>query len=69
MLRARRREDAIVLFIRAHIAQKHTPPSRRELAEGTGYKSISALQDRLHRLEREGRIRWNRKIARGVTLP
>jgi len=44
------------------------PPTRREVADAMGFKSANAAEEHLQALERKGRIRLHRGIARGLEI-
>ena len=55
-------------FIRDTIADRHTPPTRAEIAEALGFASANAAQAHLRTLERKGFIELNARLSRGIRL-
>ena len=55
-------------FIRDTIADRHTPPTRAEIAQALGFASANAAQAHLRTLERKGFIELNARLSRGIRL-
>lgn len=55
-------------FIRDTIADRHTPPTRAEIADALGFASANAAQAHLRTLERKGFIELNARLSRGIRL-
>jgi repressor LexA len=66
--RSRERRDNILNFIRDFIDEHDFGPTIREIVEGCQISSTSVADYNLDALEREGYIRRNKEIARGIEL-
>jgi len=62
------RQQRILSFIRQYTAEKHYPPTIREIGQAVGISSTSVVNYNLNILEREGYILRNRDISRGIRL-
>ncbi|MDH7490457.1 MAG: transcriptional repressor LexA [Anaerolineae bacterium] len=62
------RQQRILEFIRQYTAEKHYPPTIREIGQAVGISSTSVVNYNLNILEREGYILRNRDISRGIRL-
>ena len=62
------RDVAIIMFIRAHIAESGYPPSVREIGDAVGLTSTSSVHARLQKLEKAGVIVRADKRSRAITL-
>lgn len=60
--------QACLDWIEAYVAQQQTTPSYRQIAEGLGYRAISAVQYHLDRLEDAGWITRDPGLARSIRL-
>ncbi|MFQ4138167.1 transcriptional repressor LexA [Nodosilinea sp. PGN35] len=60
--------QACLDWIEAYVAQHQTTPSYRQIMQGMGYKSISAVQHHLDRLEEAGFIARDPGLARTIRL-
>lgn len=56
----------ILEFVREYDRKYHRSPTRREIADGTGVRSTSQVNQFLEALEQDGQIEWTRKISRGI---
>lgn len=62
------KQRRVYAFIRDTIAERHTPPTRAEIAEALGFASANAAQAHLRTLERKGFIELNARLSRGIRL-
>jgi repressor LexA len=62
------RQRAILKFIREFVERKSYPPSVRDIQEACGISSTSVVDYNLRLLEREGHIRRDREVSRGIEL-
>lgn len=62
------RQQRILEFIRRYTAERHYPPTIREIGQAVGISSTSVVNYNLNILEREGYIVRNRDISRGIRL-
>lgn len=62
------RQQQIVDLIRSHIADTGYPPTRAEIAQALGFRSVNAAEDHLKALERRGAIELQRGASRGIRL-
>lgn len=62
------REQVILGFVSDYIAGNGLPPTLREIAAGCGLASTNSVRYWLERLERNGQIRRNRVISRGIVV-
>ncbi len=62
------RQLAIINFIREHQAERHFPPTVREIGNAVGISSTSVVDYHLKAIERAGRIRRTADISRGIEL-
>ncbi len=58
----------VLEFIKRFIADLEYPPTRKEIADGLGFKSCNAAEEHLQALDRKGAIRLHRGIARGLRV-
>lgn len=58
----------VLEFIKFYISQNAYPPTRREICEGVGLKSLSTVNFHLVSLEREGVIEVKDHTARAITI-
>lgn len=63
------RQAEILDFIREHIEIEGVPPTRAEIADALGFRSVNAAVDHLKALERKGAIELVRGSSRGIRLP
>lgn len=66
----RRTEDdrLAVEYIQSSVADRGYPPSRREMAEVLGFKSVSGADSVLNRMVREGIIEIDPHVPRGIRV-
>lgn len=62
------RQRRILNFIRGFISQRGYPPTIRDIAEGCHISSTSVVDYNLSILEREGYIRCDQRVSRGIGL-
>lgn len=62
------RREAILTFIEKFIDEHGYPPTIREIGAGVGISSTSLVQRYLLALERDGLIKRQPAIARGIRL-
>jgi repressor LexA len=62
------RQALILDIIKEHIEESGFPPTRAELAEILGFKSVNAAEDHLRALERKGYIEILPGASRGIRL-
>jgi repressor LexA len=62
------RQALILEIIKEHIEDSGFPPTRAELAEILGFKSVNAAEDHLRALERKGYIEILPGASRGIRL-
>ena len=62
------KQKSIIGFIRQFVEDKGYPPSIRDIVVGCGISSTSVANYNLNILEREGYIRRQRDISRGIEL-
>jgi repressor LexA len=62
------RQQNILKYIEAYVEERGYPPSIREIGDRVGISSTSVVDYNLKVLEREGRIRRDREVSRGLEL-
>jgi repressor LexA len=62
------RQKNILKYIEAYVDERGYPPSIREIGDRVGMSSTSVVDYNLKVLEREGRIRRDREVSRGLEL-
>ena len=62
------RQSRIIDFLREFIEEKSYPPSIRDIQSGCNISSTSVVEYNLRILEREGHIRRDREVSRGIEL-
>lgn len=62
------RQENILKYIEAYVDERGYPPSIREIGDRVGISSTSVVDYNLKVLEREGRIRRDREVSRGLEL-
>ena len=62
------RQALILEIIKEHIVDSGFPPTRAELAEILGFKSVNAAEDHLRALERKAYIEIHPGASRGIRL-
>ena len=62
------RQQQIIDFIRHFLVEKGYPPSIRDILSGCGISSTSVVTYNLRILEREGYIRRQPEVSRGIEL-
>ena len=62
------RQRRILTFVERYTAEHSYPPSIREIGQAVGISSTSVVDYNLRALEREGMIRRDREVSRGLGL-
>src|SRR5438046_8296806 len=62
------RQKNILKYIEEYVDERGYPPSIREIGDKVGISSTSVVDYNLRVLEREGRIRRDREVSRGLEL-
>ena len=62
------RQKNILKYIEDYVEERGYPPSIREIGDKVGISSTSVVDYNLRVLEREGRIRRDREVSRGLEL-
>ena len=62
------RQKNILKYIEAYVDERGYPPSIREIGDQVGISSTSVVDYNLKVLEKEGRIRRDREVSRGLEL-
>ncbi|NIM29525.1 MAG: transcriptional repressor LexA [Gammaproteobacteria bacterium] len=62
------RQSQVLLFIQAFMEQEGFPPTRAEIAEGLGFRSVNAAEDHLKALVRKEAIEILPGTSRGIRL-
>ena len=62
------RQKNILKYIEDYVDERGYPPSIREIGDRVGISSTSVVDYNLKVLEREGRIRRDREVSRGLEL-
>jgi repressor LexA len=62
------RQKNILKYIEAHVDERGYPPSIREIGDRVGISSTSVVDYNLRVLERDGYIRRDREVSRGLEL-
>jgi repressor LexA len=63
------RQQRMLSFIRQHVSEHGRPPTVREIGLAVGISSTSVVDYNLRQLEREGHLRRERELSRGIALP
>ena len=63
------KQQKIINFIRRFLADRHYPPTIRDIVSGCGLSSTSVANYNLKILEREGYIRRHPEVSRGIIVP
>lgn len=62
------RQTEILALIRRHMQRHGLPPTRQEIAEALGFRSINAAEEHLRALARKGAIELVKGRSRGIRL-
>lgn len=62
------RQTQILQMIRAFVAERGYPPTRNEIAQALGFRSVNAAVDHLKALSRKGVIELLPRASRGIRL-
>ena len=62
------RQRNILKYIQEHVEERGYPPSIREIGDRVGISSTSVVDYNLRALERDGLIRRDREVSRGLEL-
>ncbi|RTZ58454.1 MAG: hypothetical protein DSZ33_05865 [Gammaproteobacteria bacterium] len=68
MTRLTPRQQEILTLIQQHIERCGAPPSRHEIAEAMGFRSVTAAKDHLLALQKKGYIEISPGKSRGIRL-
>lgn len=63
------RQRRMLAFIREYMTQHGRPPTVREIGLAAGISSTSVVDYNLRILERDGHLRRERELSRGIELP
>ena len=63
------RQQRMLRFIRAYLSDHGRPPTVREIGNAVGISSTSVVDYNLRVLERDGQLRRERELSRGIELP
>src|ERR1043165_7909426 len=62
------RQKNILKYIQSYVEERGYPPSIREIGDRVGISSTSVVDYNLRVLERDGYIRRDREVSRGIEL-
>src|SRR5712671_5533709 len=62
------RQKNILKYVEEYVDERGYPPSIREIGDRVGISSTSVVDYNLKVLEREGKIRRDREVSRGLEL-
>ena len=62
------RQNQVLNLIREHIATLGIPPTRLEIAQALGFRSVNAAKDHLEALARKGAIELSSNTSRGIRV-
>ena len=68
MRKLSQRQEAILAFINEYVEEHGYPPSIREIGAAAGISSTSVVDYNLRVLERDGYLRRDREVSRGLGL-
>lgn len=68
MLPLTARQNQVLLFIREFMRKQGFPPTRAEIAQGLGFRSVNAAEDHLKALVRKEAIEMLAGTSRGIRL-
>ena len=68
MLPLTARQNQVLLFIKEFMEGEGFPPTRAEIAEGLGFRSVNAAEDHLKALARKEAIEILPGTSRGIRL-
>ena len=63
------RQQGMLQFIRNYILEHARPPTVREIGNAVGISSTSVVDYNLRILERDGHLKRERELSRGIELP
>ncbi len=63
------RQREILSFVKAFLEERGYPPTRQEIAEAFGFRSVNAAEQHLRALEAKGAITIAAGVSRGISLP
>jgi len=63
------RQQRMLQFIRDYMGERSRPPTVREIGQAVGISSTSVVDYNLRSLERDGYLRRDRELSRGINLP
>jgi SOS-response transcriptional repressor LexA len=62
------KQELVLGFIKAHIAEKGYPPTLREMCRIFRWSSVRAATCHLRALAKKGYIRYDPRISRGIAI-
>jgi len=62
------KQQAVLDFIREHLAEKGFPPTRDEISTHFGWTSWNAAQVHVQAIKRKGYIKVARGVSRGIRI-
>jgi len=69
MRRLSSKQEKILSYLKEFVSEKGYPPSIREIGKACGISSTSVVKYNLNILQREGFIRRDPEVSRGIDLP
>lgn len=63
------RQQRMLQFIREYMGARGRPPTVREIGQAVGISSTSVVDYNLRSLERDGHLKRERELSRGIDLP
>ena len=69
MKRLSSKQQNILVYLREFVTEKGYPPSIREIGKACGISSTSVVKYNLNILQREGHIRRDPDVSRGIDVP
>lgn len=63
------RQQQVLDWVKEYIALNQFPPTRAEISEAFGFRSVNAAEQHLQAIARRGAIRLVPGVSRGIVLP
>lgn len=63
------RQSEVLGFLKQYIEENSYPPTRAEIAQALGFKSVNAAEEHLKALNRKGVIQMTPGASRGLRIP